>query len=72
MLSRDLVTGMGDQEICALTGRLLDNPGELAHSKLRMNIYSIPSRLPDVALWLPVVQYIPTDLLNCQGKKGWL
>lgn len=30
MHSEDLVTGMGDQEICALTGRLLDNAGELA------------------------------------------
>ena len=29
MHSGDLVTGMGDQEICALTGRLLDNLGEL-------------------------------------------
>jgi len=27
-----------------------------------MNIYSIPSRLPNVALWLPVVQYFPTDV----------
>ena len=32
MHSGDLVTGMGDQEICALTGRLLDNPGELAYT----------------------------------------
>ena len=30
MHSGDLVTGMGDQEICALTRRLLDNPRELA------------------------------------------
>lgn len=30
MNSGDLVTGIGDQEICALTGRLLDNRGELA------------------------------------------
>ena len=30
MHSGDLVTVMGDQEICALTERLLDNPGELA------------------------------------------
>lgn len=30
MHSGDLVTGMGDQKICALTGRLLDNWGELA------------------------------------------
>ena len=30
MHSGDLVTGMGDQEICTLNRRLLDSRGELA------------------------------------------
>ena len=34
MHSRDLVTGMGDQEICALTGSLIDHPGELADTQI--------------------------------------
>lgn len=36
-----------------------------------MNIYSILSRLPNVALWLPVVQYVPTREKKMVVKMFW-
>ena len=57
-MQRDLLTRAGEQEIGAVSRRLLDNPGELAYIYVFWAtwISHVPSK------WFPTIFYIPQPI----------